>query len=46
VQYRFTHIFGKDFEWERPNGEVVTLEGTQGLGWGEITAGFTLPFGD
>jgi hypothetical protein len=46
VQYRFTHIFGKDFEWEQPSGNVVTLEGTQGLGWGEITAGFTLPFGE
>ena len=45
VQYRFTHLFGKDFEWERPNGEVVTSSGTQGLDWGEITAGFTIPIG-
>lgn len=46
VQYRFTHLFGEDFEWERPDGTVVTLEGTQGLDWGEITAGFTLPIGE
>lgn len=45
VQYRFTHLFGEDFEWERPSGEVVTRSGTQGLDWSEITAGFTIPIG-
>lgn len=45
LQYRATSLFGSDFQFESPEGVIVTEEGSQTLLWGELTAGLSFELG-
>jgi hypothetical protein len=45
VKYRHKVLFGGDYEFQGPQGDVHLVEGSQTLTWGELTVGINIALG-
>jgi hypothetical protein len=45
LQYRHNVLFGRNYEFAGPEGDVHRVEGSQTLSWGELTAGVSIAWG-